>query len=159
MVNNPKEPDWRTKIQGLMKDQDVNRHVKPADAQKIARYVIIGRDLYRRSFFIPLLKCVSPQETSYIMDELHNGICGFHTKRRTLKASTLQAGYYWPTMEEDAKAFVQKCEKCHVHANILHAPKRIAYSGFPLALCQVGDGYSRVVSSWPSLEKIYPGRN
>lgn len=88
-----------------MAAQDASRFLKPTDVRKIARYVTIGNDLYRRGFSIPLLKCVSPGQVAYIMDELHNGVCGLHTGSRALKARALREGYYWPTMEEDAKAF------------------------------------------------------
>lgn len=56
------------------------------------------------------------------MDELHNGVCGFHTGGRTLKARILRAGYYWPTVEKDAMLFARKCLKCQAHANEPHAP-------------------------------------
>lgn len=56
------------------------------------------------------------------MNELHHGICGFHIGRRALKARILRAGYYWPTIEEDAKFFVQKCLGCQAHSNNTRAP-------------------------------------
>lgn len=116
-------PDWRDDIKQLMKQQDDDQSLKPAETRRIARYVIIGEDLYRRSFSTPLLKCIGPSEETYVMDELHNGICGFHTGRRTLKARVLRAGYFWPTLEEDAKTLVQRCRTCQAHANIPHAPQ------------------------------------
>lgn len=61
-------------------------------------------------------------ESQYVLDELHNEICGFHTDRRTLKARVIRAGYFWPTMEEDAKNFVQKCPTYQAHANDPHVP-------------------------------------
>ncbi|XP_017434586.1 uncharacterized protein LOC108341410 [Vigna angularis] len=111
--------DWRSEIRKLMQDQDNGHPVQPADARKISRYVIIGDDLYNRGFSTPLLKCLARPEAQYMLDELHNGICGFHTGRRVLKARTVRAGYYWPTMEEEARDFVWKCRKCQAHANIL----------------------------------------
>lgn len=52
---------------------------------------MIGEDLYRRGFSTPLLKCLAKDEVHYVMDELHNGIGGFHTGQRTLKALVLRA--------------------------------------------------------------------
>lgn len=121
-VNGTETPNWREEIKKLMKKQDDGRSLRPTDAWRIARYVFIGEYLYRRGFSTPLLKCVGPQEASYVMDELHNGVCGFHTGRRTLKARALRAGNFWPTMEEDARIFVQKCKTYQAHANVLHAP-------------------------------------
>ncbi|KAF7152592.1 hypothetical protein RHSIM_Rhsim01G0144000 [Rhododendron simsii] len=34
----------------------------------------------------------------------------------------LHVGYYWPTMEEDAKNHVKRCKACQVHSNMIHAP-------------------------------------
>lgn len=56
------------------------------------------------------------------MNELHHGICGFHTGWRALKARVLRVGYYWPNIEEDAKIFVEKCVGCQAHANNPRAP-------------------------------------
>lgn len=36
----------------------------------------------------------------------------------------LRAGYYWPTMQMDAVAFVKSCEKCQKHGHLIHAPGR-----------------------------------
>ncbi|XP_014524217.1 uncharacterized protein LOC106780445 [Vigna radiata var. radiata] len=97
--------DWRAEIMKMMVDQDQGVSLKPAEARRLARYVTIGGDLYRRGFSVPLLKCVSPDQAAYVLNELHNGICGLHTGARTLRVRALRAGYYWPTMENDAKAF------------------------------------------------------
>nr|XP_011471072.1 PREDICTED: uncharacterized protein LOC105353517 [Fragaria vesca subsp. vesca] len=34
----------------------------------------------------------------------------------------LRVGYYWPTLEQDAKAVVQACLHCHKFANFAHHP-------------------------------------
>ncbi|XP_017417482.1 uncharacterized protein LOC108328172 [Vigna angularis] len=115
-----KEEDWCSEVREIMSRQDDGRPVRPSEAKKIARYLLVGDSLYRRGFSTPLLKCLGEQEAHYVMDELHNGICGFHTGGRTLKARVLRAGYYWPTMEADTKTFVQKCISCQEHANDTH---------------------------------------
>ncbi|XP_017431870.1 uncharacterized protein LOC108339241 [Vigna angularis] len=120
--------DWRTEIKEIMTRQDEGRTVGPSDAKKVARYLMVGDDLYRRGFSSPLLKCLGEAETHYVMDELHNGICGLHTGWRTLNARLLRAGYYWPTMEADTKAFVQKCISCQAHANNTHLPPHVLHS-------------------------------
>lgn len=105
-----------------MEQQDNGKSLRPVDARNIARYVLVGDDLYTRGFSTPLLKFLASLEARYILDELHNGICGLHTSLRTLKARVVRAGYYWSTMEEDAKQFVQRCTACQAHANDVHAP-------------------------------------
>ncbi|XP_047156021.1 uncharacterized protein LOC124827081 [Vigna umbellata] len=120
--------DWRTEIREIMTRQDEGRAVGPSDAKKVARYLMVGDDLYRRGFSSPLLKCLGEAEARYVMDELHNDICGPHTGWRTLKARLLRAGYYWPTMEADTKAFVPKCINCQAHANNSHLPPHALHS-------------------------------
>lgn len=62
-----------------MKKQDEGEVLKATETKKIARFLLVGSDLYRRGFSTPLLKCLAEGEAKYVMDELHNGICGFHT--------------------------------------------------------------------------------
>ena len=56
------------------------------------------------------------------LQEVHSGICGAHTSGIVLERQILRAGYYWPTIEEDACNFVRKCLPCQQHANLVHAP-------------------------------------
>ncbi|MCI67953.1 hypothetical protein A2U01_0089212, partial [Trifolium medium] len=37
---------------------------------------------------------------------------------RSLAGKALRAGYYWPTMQEDSKEHVKKCDKCQRHADM-----------------------------------------
>jgi len=88
---------------------------------KSSRYTMIGKDLYRRGYSRPLLKCVTKTQAKYILEELHQGVCGFHSGARTTLARTLRAGYYWPTMQTDRAEYCKKCEKCQEFGNIVHS--------------------------------------
>ncbi|KAL0427217.1 UNVERIFIED_CONTAM: hypothetical protein Slati_2896500 [Sesamum latifolium] len=39
-----------------------------------------------------------------------------------LANKALRAGYFWPTMKQDARYLVNKCEKCQKHATLIHQP-------------------------------------
>ncbi|XP_027905608.1 uncharacterized protein LOC114165140 [Vigna unguiculata] len=91
--------DWRSQFWELLRRSDAGEDMKPIERRQALRFVIIGEDLYKRGFTVLLLKCLSEEEAGYVMNEVHNGVCGMHTSRRTMKARILQAGYYWPTME------------------------------------------------------------
>ncbi|GAU50709.1 hypothetical protein TSUD_301140 [Trifolium subterraneum] len=78
--------------------------------------------LYRRGFSIPLLKCVEETRVEFILQEIHEGINGQHIGGRSLERKTLRAGYYWPTMQNDAKDHVLKCDKCQRHGDMHIAP-------------------------------------
>ncbi|XP_014490737.1 uncharacterized protein LOC106753443 [Vigna radiata var. radiata] len=75
----------------LIIQQEQGARVSAADSKRIARFTFIGDDLYRRGYTTPLLKCLSSEEAKYVMQELHHGICGSHSGKRTLRAKILRA--------------------------------------------------------------------
>ncbi|GAU25741.1 hypothetical protein TSUD_216720 [Trifolium subterraneum] len=78
--------------------------------------------LYRRGFSIPLLKCMEETRVEFILQEIHEGVNGQHIGGRSLARKALRAGYYWPTMQNDAKDHVLKCDKCQRHGDMHIAP-------------------------------------
>ena len=56
------------------------------------------------------------------MREVHERICGNHLGSRSLVHKLVQAGYYWPTMQKDAEAYVKICDKCQRFNNIIRQP-------------------------------------
>ncbi|GAU34548.1 hypothetical protein TSUD_219320 [Trifolium subterraneum] len=101
----------------------------PADAKEATKirkracsYVLLDDKLYRRGFSIPLLKCVEETHVEFILQEIHEGINGQHIGGRSLARKALRAGYYWPTMQNDAKDHVLKCDKCQIHGDMHIAP-------------------------------------
>ena len=88
----------------------------PREAHKVriqaAHFTIIGGHLYKQSFTGPYLRCLSQSEAQSVLAELHEGICGNHSGRRSLAHRAHSQGYYWPTMKKDAAAYVKKCDKC-----------------------------------------------
>ena len=71
---------------------------------------------------MPILKCVGREVTSYVLREVHEGICGNHIVAQALAVKTLRQGYYWPTMLKDAAELVRKCKVCQEHTKISHLP-------------------------------------
>nr|XP_033516585.1 uncharacterized protein LOC117280920 [Nicotiana tomentosiformis] len=78
--------------------------------------------LYRRSFQGPLAWCLGASEAEYMMREVYEGVCENQFGVDSLVLKLIRAGYYLPQMEQDAKAFVQKCDKCQCHAQLVHQP-------------------------------------
>jgi len=81
---------------------------------------MIGDDLYKRGYDQPLLKCVTVEQAQYIIKELHEGICGYHSGARTMAARVLRAGYFWLTIEVDCQDYVRKFKPCQKHGNLIH---------------------------------------
>ena len=83
---------WIGEVRELLKRCEAGEEMRPTERRRALRFVIIGEDLYKRGFTAPLLKCLSADEAGYVMNEVHNSICGMHTGRRTMKARILRAG-------------------------------------------------------------------
>ncbi|XP_058766110.1 uncharacterized protein LOC131639642 [Vicia villosa] len=79
----------------------------PKEASVIRRracsYVLVENRLYRRGFSIPLLKCIDEGTAPHILREIHEGINSQNLGGKSLAWKALRAGYYWPTMQNDAK--------------------------------------------------------
>ena len=89
-----------------------------------ARFVLIKDVLYKNSFSRPYLRCLGNEEADYVMREVHKGICGNHSGSKSLVHKLVQAGYYWPTMQKDAEAYVKACDKCQRYSNIIRQPTK-----------------------------------
>ena len=78
--------------------------------------------MFRHGYTHPILMCVSGEQCTRIMAELHEGICGSHIDGRALSSKAVHAGYYWPTMREDCTRYAQRCKQCQRHAVWHNAP-------------------------------------
>jgi len=72
--------------------------LEPAEVRVVkknsSRYTLIDGNLFRHGFTHPNLICVSGEQCTRIMVELHEGICENHIDGRTLSSKTVRAGYY-----------------------------------------------------------------
>jgi len=91
-------------------------------------YTMIRDDLYKRGYGQPLLKCVTTDQAQYVIRELHEGICEYHSIARTMTTRILKASYFWPTMEADGHPFVKKCIPCQKHGNLIHLKQEELHS-------------------------------
>ena len=98
------ESNWITPLVSYLKkgalldDKEATRKLKVQATQ----FIIIKDDLYKKGFSHPYLRCLSPEEVNYVVREVHKGICGNHSKSRSLVHKLIRVGYYWPTMQKDA---------------------------------------------------------
>jgi len=122
------QPNWMTPIKQYSTEGICDPHLEKTMKQQVARYILIDQDLYRRGYSRPLLKCLSPEQVTYVMTELHEGICGTHYGARTMSAKILRVGYYWPTVQGDCTEYVQKCLKCQEFGTLSHQrPENLHY--------------------------------
>ena len=52
-----------------------------------------AQKLYKRSFSGPYLLCIHPEASELLLEELHEGICGSHTRGRSLSHRAITQGY------------------------------------------------------------------
>jgi len=100
--------------------------VEPTEAKIVkknaGKYTLVDGNLFRHGYTYPILACVSEEQCTHIMAELHEGIYGSHVGGRTLSLKVVQAGYYWPTMREDYTKYAHRCKQCQKHVDWHHAP-------------------------------------
>ena len=89
---------------------------------KSAKYVLKDEVLYKRGFSQPYLRYLASDEANYVLREVHKGACGNHSGARSLVHKVVCAGYYWPTIQADAKAYIKVCDQCQRFSNIPRQP-------------------------------------
>ena len=114
------DENWMTPIVSYLKDgrfpeeKDEVRKLRV----KSARYVLMDEVLYKRGFSQPLLRWLAPDEANYMLREVHEGVCGNHSGARSLVHKVIRSGFYWPTIQADAKAYVKVYDQCQRFSNI-----------------------------------------
>ena len=78
----------------LLPDVEEARKVR----NRAARFTILNDTLYKKGFSMPYLKCVDEEEAVYILEEIHEGVCGDQAGPRSLVSKVVKTGYFWPTM-------------------------------------------------------------
>ncbi|XP_042450383.1 uncharacterized protein LOC122035045 [Zingiber officinale] len=116
--------DWRTAIVEFLRSgvTPSNRGEAQLLRRRAGRFTLIGDQLYKKAFSRPLLKCVSSEDAKYILEEVHQGTCGGHPGGRSLARKILLAGYFWPTLHEDAGRTVAACLSCQKYHSFSHRP-------------------------------------
>ena len=108
------DENWMTPIVGYLKEGKLPQGRDEAHKLriKLAKYVLMDEVLYKKSFSQPYLRCLAPDEANYVLREVHERAYGNHSKARSLVHKVIRAGYYWPTIQADAKAYVKICDQC-----------------------------------------------
>ena len=108
------ERNWMTSIVAYLRDGRLPEERDEARKLRIrsAKYVLLDEVLYKRGFSQPYQRCLAPDEANYILREVYEGACENHLGARALIHNVVRAGYYWPTIQVDAKAYVKVCDQC-----------------------------------------------
>jgi len=126
------QPDWMTPIKQFLTNDTCEALTNKTMKQQTTQFLLINQDLYWRGYTHPLLKCLNTEQASYIMREIHEGVCCTHSGARTMVAKIMSAGYYWSTVHGDCTDYIRKCMKCKEHDNLTHQkPKNLHYILYP----------------------------
>nr|XP_025611622.1 uncharacterized protein LOC112704975 [Arachis hypogaea] len=101
---------WMDPITDFLESSKLPEDEKSAKAlrREAAKYAIIQGQLFKKGLCQPLLKCLRPDQTDYVLKEVHEGCCGHHIGGKALARKLIRAGYYWLTIMKDSKDFMRK---------------------------------------------------
>ncbi|KAL5548489.1 hypothetical protein UlMin_003720 [Ulmus minor] len=108
------KPTWMDPIMAYLHDGTLPQDKFEARRLRYrsTRYYLDKDKLRKRSFSSTSLTCLNEDQAKYMLQEVHEGVCGNHSSGQALAHKVLRQGYYWPTIQADSLAFVQKCDKC-----------------------------------------------
>ncbi|GJY96757.1 reverse transcriptase domain-containing protein [Tanacetum coccineum] len=125
MVVEEEGPTWITLIRNYLEKGILQED--PVDArtlmEKIENYTMEDGVLYRKSYFVTLMRYVGPLQANYIIREVRMGSCKMHDGPRQVVANAMNLRYYWPSMHRDARELIRACDDCQAHASIPRLPK------------------------------------
>ena len=87
---------WITPIRSYPKDRQLppdQKEVRKIKKQA-TKFTLLNDVLYKRGLSLPYLKCVEQDETKYILEEVHECVCGDHSGARSLVSKITKAGYF-----------------------------------------------------------------
>ena len=118
-------PSWMDPLVLFLKNDILPEDKNKADKirRKTSRFWLSeDSKLYKRSFSGPYLLCVQPNATEAILKELHEGICGSHTRGRSLSHRAIMQGYWWSSIHKEVQEYVKKYDQCQRFAPNIHQP-------------------------------------
>ncbi|GKV35898.1 hypothetical protein SLEP1_g44100 [Rubroshorea leprosula] len=136
LSTDPSTSSWTTPLINYLQSGELSEDLSAAKLikRRAAHFTLLDNQIYKRAASMPLLRCLTPYETEYVVRKVHEGVCGTHIGGKTLAQKLLRHGYYWPTMVEDAQSYVRKCLTCQFNADDIHMP---------------GEMLSSLTSPWP----------
>jgi hypothetical protein len=112
ILNVVKTLDWRAETMAYLRG-----HYEPQDElqekrfkQRARGYAVVNGELYKSGITKPWLRCITSEKGLELLREVHSGFCGAHIGNRALAGKAIKQGFYWPTINIDAKALVRQCE-------------------------------------------------
>jgi ribonuclease HI len=119
IVNIVETPDWRAEIMAYLRgyyepqDELQEKRLK----QRARGYAVVNGELYKSEVTEPWWRCITSEKGLELLREIHSGFYSAHIGIMALAGKAIKQGFYWPTINIDAKALVRQCEACQKTAN------------------------------------------
>ena len=94
----------------------------------------IAREVYKSRIVAPMLKCISKEQGTELLSEMHARMCGAHRGPHEIAHRAMRQGFYWPTTVEDAKELFHSYENYQMFTKKQRAPANPTTS---------------IISTWP----------
>jgi hypothetical protein len=149
-VNIVDTPDWRAEIMAYLRG-----HYEPQDEleekrlkQRTRGYTVVNGELYKSGVTEPWLWCITSEKGLELLNEIHSGFCGAHIGTRALAGKAIKQGFYWPTINIDAKALVRQCEACQKNSEPTESTLNASsLNSTIVATAKVGNGSSGPITN------------
>ena len=116
-------PSWMDSVVLFLKEDILlEGKVETDKVQKKAPrfWLFDDQKLYKHSFSGPYLLCIHTEAVKLLLEELHEGIYGSHTRSKSFSQ-----GYWWPNMQRETREYVKKCDQCQRFAPNIHQPRGV----------------------------------
>ncbi|XP_028077305.1 uncharacterized protein LOC114279278 [Camellia sinensis] len=122
--------DWRQVYIDYLKEASLlpERSAAATIKKRAPKFFLQGEQLFRHGFDGKPLRCLSGAEIHKVLELTHGSE---HQGGAKIFQHLLHLGYYWPTMEADAKMYAKRCKPCQLHGNLIHAPTTDLHSSSP----------------------------
>jgi hypothetical protein len=111
------EIDWMSPIKAYLDNQPIS--YDNAEIERITHksrmYHLIDGVLYKHGTNDMMMKCISKDEGSQLLQDIHSGVCGAHLSWRSIVGKAFRHGFYWPTAKDDAMEIITKCKECQFY--------------------------------------------
>jgi hypothetical protein len=79
---------------------------------KSRMYHLIDGVLYRHDTNGMTMKCISKDEGSQLLLDIHSGVCGAHSSWQSKVGKGSRHRFHWPTTKNDAMEIITKSNEC-----------------------------------------------
>lgn len=79
---------------------------------RVVRFLLLNK--HKRSFFLPLLKCITPEQGQKVLPEIHNDVCENHVGGQAFVYNIVRQRYYWITLRWNTIAYAKACRECQI---------------------------------------------